>query len=139
MLETTKPGIDIGILTANEADQRRFYGERLGLPHLGEFSLPNGRMHIYACGDTLLKLYVTPDAQPAAASPFQRVGIAYLTISVADVRAEAARLQAQGVQVDPVGEFDSGVTLDAPVGRVRALYARTRDADGNVVELLPRL
>jgi len=139
MIEIAKPGVDVGIMTEREAEQRRFYGEALGLPYLGEAPLPNGKLHVYGCGDSLLKLYVVPGLGPASGQALPHAGIAYFTINVADVRAAAARLKERGVEIGEVGEFDAGVSLDAPVGRVRALYAMARDADGNAVELLQRV
>jgi catechol 2,3-dioxygenase-like lactoylglutathione lyase family enzyme len=138
MLEVTKPGADIGIMVADEAGQRRFYGEALDLPYFGEVALPNGKLHIYGCGDTLLKLYVLPGVLPRPPATGPQVGLAYFTINVRDVRSAVARLEAHRVAVQPIGEFDAGVSLQGPVGRVKALYAMTADADGNSVELLQR-
>lgn len=139
MIEVAKSGVDVGIMTTNEAGQRRFYGEALGLPYLGEAPLPTGKLHVYGCGDSLLKLYVLPGLGAPAAQPFPHAGIAYFTINVVDVRSAAARLKERGAEVGEVGEFDAGVSLSPPVGRVRALFAMARDADGNAVELLQRV
>lgn len=137
MVEVTKPGADIGIMVADEAGQRRFYGEALGLPYKGDVELPNGKLVIYACGDTLLKLYVIPGMPSKPETP-PGAGLAYFTINVKDVHSAVARLEQHGIAIETTGEFDAGVTLDAPVGRVKALYAIVNDADGNRVELLQR-
>jgi catechol 2,3-dioxygenase-like lactoylglutathione lyase family enzyme len=139
VLELSKGSVDIGIMVADEAGQQRFYGEALGLPFMGKVELPNGKLLIYACGDTLLKLYVIPDMGAKTAASTPSAGITYFTINVADIKAAVARLEAGGVDVQPIGEFDAGVTLEPPVGRVKALYAITADADGNMVELLQRI
>ena len=139
MAEITKPGVDVGIQVSDLEGQRRFYGEALGLPHVGRIELPGAVLHFYACGHSLLKLYAIPGLErtPRPAEP--RSGVAYITIHVADLAQTVADLERHGATIlQPPTEFDAGVTLPDPIGRVRALFAMVADADGNKVELMQR-
>ncbi|HVZ69111.1 MAG TPA: VOC family protein [Rhizomicrobium sp.] len=142
MLRIAKSGVDIGIVIGDVSAQRRFYGELLGLADMGEIPLPNGKLYIYACGSSLLKLYAIPGAS-GASSPGEfgtRKGLAYITLNVEDIEEVLAALQKGGANIlTPLSEFDAGVALPEPVGRVRARYAMIGDPEGNRVELLQRL
>lgn len=141
MLRIAKSGVDVGIVIRDVAAQKRFYGDLLGLPNKGEVPLPNGRLYIYACGGTLLKLYGIPGASELSASGEfgSKRGLAYITINIENLEEVVATLQASGVTfLTPLSEFDAGVELPEPVGRVRAKYAIVSDPEGNRVELLQR-
>lgn len=141
MLKIAKAGVDIGIVVEDIAAQKRFYGELLGLAHMGDVPLPNGTLHIYACGSSLLKLYVIPGARsPSASGEFgSQKGLAYITLNVENIVDVLAVLEKGGANIlTPLSEFDAGVTLSEPVGRVRARYAMIADPEGNRVELLQR-
>jgi catechol 2,3-dioxygenase-like lactoylglutathione lyase family enzyme len=132
-----KLAADIGIVVADLEAQRRFYGEVLGLPYAGVLPLPGGEVHVYPCGESLLKLYRMGEGAPADAALFgSRAGLAYLTLTLADVDGTFADLKAKGVTVlSEPGDFDGGVELAPPVGRMKARFALIADADGNMIEL----
>jgi predicted enzyme related to lactoylglutathione lyase len=141
VLKIAKAGVDIGIVVEDIAAQKRFYGELLGLAHMGDVPLPNGTLHIYACGSSLLKLYAIPGARsPSASGEFgSQKGLAYITLNVENIEDVLAVLEKGGANIlTPLSEFDAGVTLSEPVGRVRARYAMIADPEGNRVELLQR-
>ncbi|MDE2463582.1 MAG: VOC family protein [Alphaproteobacteria bacterium] len=140
MLKVRKAGIDVGIVVSDIAAQAHFYGHTLGLPRAGEIPLPDGRLHLYSCGQSLLKLYVRKDAKHSARAPFgDAAGIAYLTLDIENLDAAMASVLRDGATViTPISEFDAGVTLPEPAGRVRARYAMIADPEGNLVELLER-
>jgi catechol 2,3-dioxygenase-like lactoylglutathione lyase family enzyme len=141
-LSIAKPGVDIGIVIGDVAAQMRFYGETLGLPLLGEVPLPAGALYVFGCGDSLLKLYFvgTAAADESRGAFGSRRGVAYLTINVTNIEAAIETLRRAGTAViTPLSEFDAGVELKPPVGRVRARYAIVADPEGNRVELLQRM
>lgn len=141
MLKVAKSGVDIGIVVKDIAAQTRFYAGTLGLPKKGEVPLPNGTLHIFSCGISLLKLYEIADAKPDCnAEDFgAQTGIAYVTLDVENIEEIMADVKRDGVTVlTPISEFDAGVSLPEPVGRVKARFAMLADAEGNRVELLQR-
>jgi len=139
MAEIGKPAADIGFNVTDLDGQRRFYGELLGLPHVGQLKLPHAQLHFYACGESLLKLYGMNDLEPPLPAERTRTGLAYVTVNVRDLDATFATLEQAGVTIlQPVTEFDAGITLPPPIGRVRARYAMVADADGNRVELMEK-
>jgi catechol 2,3-dioxygenase-like lactoylglutathione lyase family enzyme len=142
VLKVTKSAVDVGIVVADLAGQRRFYGELLGLPYVGLLPVPGGEVHIYLFGDSLLKLYRMGEGAPAnSVQEFgSRAGLAYITLTISDLEAAFSRLEAGGATVLARPDiFDGGVTLDAPVGRMRARYALLTDVDGNMIELFEYL
>lgn len=129
-LEITKPGIDLGIVTSNGDAMTAFYGETLGLDHVGEFKVGGGTvMQRYQCGDSVVKVLVLPGEAPAAAAPGGingATGYRYFTITVADINASVAACEAAGATIAvPVTELRPGITI-----------AMVEDPDGNWVELL---
>lgn len=140
MLRVRKAGIDVGIVVSDIAAQVRFYGTTLGLPDVGEVAIPEGRLHFFSCGQSLLKLYVRQAARKSPRVPFgEMAGIAYLTLDIDNLDAAMASVQRDAATiVVPISDFDAGVTLPEPAGRVRARYAMIADPEGNLVELLER-
>lgn len=141
MLRIAKAGVDIGIVVGDVAAQKRFYGDLLGLADMGEVPLPNGTLHIYACGSSLLKLYAIAGAggDQTRGEFGSRKGLAYITLNVENIEEVLSVLERGGANVlTPLSEFDAGVDLPEPVGRVRARYAMIADPEGNRVELLQR-
>lgn len=141
MLKVAKPGVDVGIVVKDIAAQTRFYSGTLGLPKSGEVPLPNGTLHIFACGNSLLKLYeiVGANAARPAGEFGAQVGLTYITLDVQNIDELMDAVKRDGATVlTPVSEFDAGVSLPEPVGRVKARYAMLADAEGNRVELLQR-
>ena len=139
MAEISKPGCDIGIQVSDLEGQMRFYGEALGLAHVGHIDVPGANLHFYACGHTLLKLYGIPGLARTPRSAEPRSGVSYFTIHVADLAKTVADLERHGATIlQPITEFDAGVTLPAPIGRVKARFAMVADADGNKIELMEK-
>ncbi len=128
-VQVSKDSIDLGIVVTDEKAALGFYRDALGLEWEGELPLPGGRMYRLRCGTTvikLLKLDRTPTAKPAPGGPMGGLGFRYFTISVPDIRALVAQLEAKGLRLTvPVTEFRPGVTI-----------AMVTDPDGNTVELL---
>ncbi|MGO9452484.1 MAG: VOC family protein [Candidatus Binataceae bacterium] len=128
-MQVSKDSIDLGIIVTDEKAALGFYRDGLGLEWDGELPLPGGRMYRLKCGTTiikLLKLDRTPAATPASGGPMGGLGLRYFTISVPDIRALMAQLEARGIRPTmPVTEFRPGVTI-----------AMVTDPDGNTVEFL---
>ncbi len=93
-LDITKPGIDLGIVTSNGEAMNAFYGETLGLPHVGDFKMGGGSvMQRYQCGDSVVKVVVLPGDAPASAAPGGingATGYRYFTITVSDITGSIA-------------------------------------------------
>lgn len=129
-LDITKPGIDLGIVTSNGEAMNAFYGETLGLPHVGEFKMGGGSvMQRYQCGDSVVKVVVLPGDAPAGAAPGGingATGYRYFTITVSDINGSVAACEQAGATIAvPVTELRPGITI-----------AMVEDPDGNWVELL---
>lgn len=138
MVQVAKPAVDVGIVVADLEQQRHFYGDVLGFPYLGAMPVPNGVLHVYACGDSYLKLYAMNGTPAADAAAFgSRPGFAYITFTVGSVAESFASARDRGATVlaEP-GYFDGGVKLAAPIGRMRARFSLLADADGNMIELI---
>jgi predicted enzyme related to lactoylglutathione lyase len=87
-----------------------------------------------------LKLYAIPGAGASAPGEFgSQKGFAYVTLNVENIEDVLGALEKGGANIlTPLSEFDAGVALPEPVGRVRARYAMVADPEGNRVELLQR-
>jgi catechol 2,3-dioxygenase-like lactoylglutathione lyase family enzyme len=129
IVQVAKDSIDLGIIITDEKAALGFYRDTLGLESEGELSLPGGKMYRLKCGTTvikLLKLDKTPAAKPAPGGPMGGQGYRYFTITVPDIRALMAQLEAKGVRATvPVTNFRPGVTI-----------AMVTDPDGNTIEFL---
>ncbi|MDE2463339.1 MAG: hypothetical protein KGO02_06470, partial [Alphaproteobacteria bacterium] len=100
MLKVRKAGIDVGIVVSDIAAQAHFYGHTLGLPKAGEIPLPDGRLYLFSCGVSLLKLYVRKDARHPPRAPFgDAAGIAYLTLDIENLDAAMASVLRDGATV----------------------------------------
>jgi glyoxylase I family protein len=129
-LDIRKPGIDLGVVTADGPAMTAFYGGTLGLEHVGEFKVGGGMvMQRYQCGDSVVKIVVLPGDAPARPAPGgigAASGYRYFTITVGDISAAVAECEAAGATIAmPVTELRPGVTI-----------AMVEDPDGNWVELL---
>lgn len=129
-LDITKPGIDIGVVTDNAEAMNTFYGEALGLEHVGEFKLGGGMvMQRYQCGSSVVKVVALPGEAPARPAPGGiggGTGFRYFTITVGDLPGALAACEAAGAPIPvPATEIRPGVTI-----------AMVEDPDGNWVELL---
>jgi len=141
VIELAKAALDIGIIVNNLAMQSKFYGETLGLPKLGEISLGSTSLHIFAFGDSYLKLYEFPgaaadlEAKPLGAER----GLAYLTLTVRDLdHAVSMLLRADVELLTPPAVFESKVE-GGSLAHIRARYAIFSDPEGNRIELLELL
>jgi catechol 2,3-dioxygenase-like lactoylglutathione lyase family enzyme len=131
-MEVSKDSIDLGIVVSDEKAALKFYRDGLGLEEVGEVALPGGKMYRLKCGTAvikLLKLDVVPQSRPAAGGPMAALGLRYFTISVPDIHALMAQLDAKGLKpLMKVTEFRPGITI-----------AMMADPDGNTVEFLQDL
>ena len=128
-MEIAKPGIDLGVLVRDVDACLKFYCEDLGLPKVGEIPFPGNRtMHRIQIGDTVLKLMQYHDGAPPPGPRglAAQSGIRYFTISVRNLPAVVAGLEAKGHTFTvPLRESRPGVWI-----------AMLEDPDGNTVELL---
>ena len=141
MIELAKAALDIGIIVNNLAMQSKFYGETLGLPKVGEISLGSSSLHIFAFGDSYLKLYEFPsavanlEAKPVGAER----GLAYLTLTVRDLDNTVSMLSRADVEpLTPPAVFESKVE-GGSLAHIRARHAMFSDPEGNRIELLELL
>tara|TARA_R110000782_G_scaffold184875_1_gene275188 strand:- start:136 stop:561 length:426 start_codon:yes stop_codon:yes gene_type:complete len=141
MLRISKSAADVGVIVKDIEGQRRFYGDILGLPYMGDLPVPNGNLYVFRCGETLLKLYHMNPPPTVGSVPFGgQSGFAYITLSISDLEAAFERLEEKGVtKLAPPGIFEAERDLAPPIGRIRARYALIADADGNMVELFEYL
>jgi catechol 2,3-dioxygenase-like lactoylglutathione lyase family enzyme len=133
MLAVAKAGVDAGIVIADLAKQKRFYGEFLGLPLLREIGLANGLVCIFTCGESLLKLYALSGAKgDADRGDFgSRLGLGYVTIWVKNLDEVLANCRGAGV---PILTPATELTTDAGSKR-RIRYAFIADPENNRLEL----
>lgn len=129
-VQITKPGIDLGIVTANGEAMLAFYRDVLGLAFKASIPMPvgDGTMHRLQCGDTLIKLVAVPSL-PAQAAPGGIQGASgyrYFTITVSNLAEMVATCAAAGHKVAMTPrEIRPGVSI-----------AMVEDPDGNWVEFL---
>jgi catechol 2,3-dioxygenase-like lactoylglutathione lyase family enzyme len=127
-LEVTKDSIDLGIITRDAEPMVAFYRDVVGLPYEGSLEVPRiGTMHRLLAGSSVIKItQSTPKADAVPGGLAGATGYRYWTITVADLEAVAARLEAAGLEpVVPPTTIREGV---------RILMAA--DPDGNWVEFL---
>ena len=125
-VELTKDAIDLGIAVADEEAVLAFYRDTLGLEYLNRQTVgPGGYMHRLACGESVIKLVVPPEAPPAETPRGARAqtGIRYFTIVLANLEEVVARCEAAG--------FEFHVPLKPTTHG--EMYAQVYDPDGNVV------
>ena len=125
-VELTKDAIDLGIVVADEEAMLAFYRDTLGLEYLNRQTVgPGGYMHRLACGDSVIKLVVPPEAPPAQTPRGARAqtGIRYFTILLSNLEEVVARCEAAGL------EFHVPLKAATHGG----MYAQVYDPDGNVV------
>ncbi|MEO8027694.1 MAG: VOC family protein, partial [Bryobacteraceae bacterium] len=68
-LDMLKPGLDIGILVSDAAKAKEFYGETLGLKHIGTIDMPNGgKMMRFQSGASVLKVIAYDKVPPKGPS-----------------------------------------------------------------------
>lgn len=131
-VELRKDAIDLGIAVCDAPAMLRFYRDVLGFREVAVFPAPReGRAHLLACGSSVLKLVVLPEA-PALRSPggelFDASGYRYFTLSIGNLDAtlEACRRDGREILMPPK-DFPGGSRI-----------AIVRDPDGNPVEFIQR-
>ncbi len=140
MLALSKRGVDVGIVIANVAAQKTFYGDVLGLPFVREVPLPNGAVHIFACGESLLKLYALKgaNADQGLGEFGSRLGLGYVTLPLSNIEEVVEGCERAGVKfLTPLSDFESGTR--GSLGAVKARFAMIADPEGNRIELFQRL
>ena len=120
--------LEIGVVTNNMENMRRFYGEVLGLPYKERVDFPGGHMHRYSIGGNILKL-VSYDTPPTVANPAGggagATGYRYCSLTVANMKEVVAAVRAAGCEVPvDVTPFGGGIA-----------WAFVCDPDGNWVEM----
>lgn len=122
--------LEVAVVVRDADVMNRFYADVLGLVHVGELEFIAGTMQRYAAGDGVVKL-VALSTPPAGSNPpngmmGDAAGLRYLSITVDDLDAALARVEAAGCAVPvPKMEFEPRVWI-----------AIVEDPEGNWVELV---
>ncbi|CAA0081682.1 VOC family protein [Zhongshania aliphaticivorans] len=120
--------VEIGIVTTNMDNMRRFYGETLGLKYESELLFPGGLMHRYHLGGAIIKL-VTYDKDPEhdviTGGGFSAKGYRYISMGVNGLSAWFKDLKAHGIEIPvDVTPFADGIG-----------FGFITDPDGNWIEV----
>lgn len=121
-----KPGLDLGIVTADIDAALHFYRDLLGFVPLMVLPVESGDLHLLIAGEVLVKLADVPGAPagPKGDIP-EATGLRYFTFWVTNLDELIAELEAAGVAfVRPPFE----------IAGTRGVLVH--DPDGNVVEFL---
>jgi catechol 2,3-dioxygenase-like lactoylglutathione lyase family enzyme len=124
--------LQAGIVPVDLSASVAFYRDVLGLPYQGTRPALEGRtLHLFAAGDSALKLLETPEAPSGRAprGPFAgATGIRWLTLDVDDLDAIVQRC------------VTAGINLQLPPTALRPglRVAIAEDPDGNAIELVER-
>jgi catechol 2,3-dioxygenase-like lactoylglutathione lyase family enzyme len=134
--------LEIGIAVRDLAGMRKFYADVLGLKHVSEISVPPDKSRLNQLspdGCTVvrlqtshgerIKLLAAPSTGAATHERWllARTGLAHITLIIAGIDAECARLKAKGVKL----------ASDAPVENRAGLQVLFfQDPEGNVLELV---
>ncbi|WP_339676684.1 VOC family protein [uncultured Zhongshania sp.] len=127
-LQLLSDNIEIGVVTTNISNMRRFYGDILGLKYESELKFPGGVMHRYHMGSAIVKLvsYDTPpenDVIPGGG--FSAKGYRYISMGVNGLTAWFTELKAAGVEIPvDVTAFADGIG-----------FGFLADPDGNWIEV----
>ena len=122
--------LEVAVVVRDAGMMNDFYGDVLGLEHVGELEFIAGTMQRYASGDGVVKL-VALSTPPSGSNPPNGVmgdaaGLRYLTVIVDDLDAALARVEGAGCAVPvPKMEFEPGVWI-----------AIVEDPEGTWVELV---
>ena len=130
MIELSRDVLDLGAVAYDTPAMLTFYGDVLGFPRSGSLEFPGvGTLHRFAVGSNTIKILEPErplDGPPASGMPWEKAGLRYWTVHVADLDAVLTRLAGAGVQ--PA----MGVVVPAPGIR----YTIVSDPDGNGIELV---
>ncbi len=131
-VELRKGAIDLGIAARNGDAMLHFYRDVLGFEESAVHPAPRGgRVHMLACGDSMLKLAILPEA-PAGSPPggelFDASGYRYFTMSIGNLDEvfDACRRDGREILMQP--------KLYPGGNRIGIV----RDPDGNPVEFVER-
>jgi len=125
-LDMLKPGLDVGILVSDAAKAKEFYGETLGLKHIGTLDMPNGgKMMRFQSGASVLKVIAYEKTPPKGPTGIREaVGVRLVTVLVTDGEGVAKRVAAK-----------SGSEVKwTKYNKIR--YSFAPDPDGNVIEVV---
>ena len=117
----------VAIICSDYACSKRFYTEVLGLPVITETyraARDSYKLDLALPDGSQIELFSFPGAPPRPSYP-EAQGLRHLAFGVADVQAAAARLQAQGIEVEPI-------RIDEITGQRFTFFA---DPDGLPLEL----
>jgi glyoxylase I family protein len=117
----------LAVIAADYAVSKRFYTETLGFPIIAEHfraERESWKLDLALPGGAQLELFSFPDAPPRLNDP-EACGLRHLAFAVADVEFAKARLEGNGVAVEPV-------RVDETTGRRFTFF---KDPDGLPLEI----
>lgn len=125
-IETSKPGLDVGIVITDAAKAKDFYGGVLGLKEAGAFPLPTGGTMIrYQSGATTIKLLSYELPRVKTAGPIREaIGIRLITVYTTDRDGVIERAAKRGLKLT-LQDVRPGVS-----------YGFLPDPDGNIIEVV---
>lgn len=124
--QLTKPGLDLGIVTADVEPLLHFYRDLLGFEPLMTLPVEDGELHLLIAGEFMVKLMHIPDAPAGPRGELgSATGLRYFTFWVANLDELLDELRAAGTTVAREPFKVAGTTA-----------AIVADPDGNLVEFL---
>ena len=95
----------IAVISSDWEKAREFYIEKLGFVLCSEVYRPvqNDYLRMLRCGDTVLELFIKPDAPKRLTNP-EAMGLRHLAFHVEDVEAAASWLHSLGIATEPICE-----------------------------------
>ena len=117
----------VAIICSDYTRSRHFYTEVLGLPVIAETyraARDSYKLDLALPDGSQIELFSFPGAPPRPSYP-EAQGLRHLAFGVDDVKAAAAQLQAQGIEVEPI-------RIDEITGQRFTFFA---DPDGLPLEL----
>lgn len=121
-----KPGLDLGIVTADIEASLHFYRDLLGFVPLMSLPVEEGELHLLIAGEVMVKLMDVPGAPAGPKGGIgDATGLRYLTFWVTNLDELLAELEEAGVAV-----------VRRPFEVAGTTAVLVADPDGNVVEFL---
>ncbi len=131
LAKLARSAIDLGIIIRNADACLSFYRDFLGLELEGELDLPGVHMHLFLCGDSVIKLLTLKQAPEAANPPGgipTATGMRYWTVQVENLDEINAKCVKSGRPIPmPLNEIRPGVRM-----------LMVEDPDGNWLEFVER-
>lgn len=124
----------VAVVVADLAASIAWYRDYLGFDHQYDFALPGARVSMIVRGDARLELYQVEGAAPRVADRLRvdtilkAVGINHLALTVDDLYASVADLEARGVEITIPPTFVPNDSGDR--------FAFIRDNEQMLVELI---